>query len=110
MSNKPIKSFQEFYSFYLIQHSHKANIALHFMGTSAVLIIIVYTFLSRDFRFLWLAPVFGYGLAWLGHFFFQKNKPATFKYPAWSLLADFLLYYHVLTLQIEDKLKAALKE
>ncbi len=109
MTSREYRSFKDFYPFYLTQHNSKINIALHFIGTLLVVFLLIYSILSKNGYFLLLIPIFGYGFAWVGHFFFQKNKPATFKYPIWSLFADFLMFYHVLTLQIEDQLEAALK-
>lgn len=93
----PIKSFEEFYPFYLKQHSNKICRLLHVIGTTIVLSL-AFTALYHSMTKLWIAvPIAGYGFAWVGHFFFEKNKPATFKYPLWSLKSDFKMYFDILS-------------
>ncbi len=95
---KPIPqfaSFSQFYPFYLGEHTDRTCRRLHFAGTSLVIAAVVYALLSRHYAVLWLVPVFGYGFAWVGHFFFEKNRPATFKHPLYSLLGDFVMYKDV---------------
>jgi len=90
-----IKSFEEFYPFYLKQHSHKVCRLLHVVGTTIVIALAI-TAVSHNEPKLWFfVPIAGYGFAWVGHFFFEKNKPATFKYPLWSLRSDFKMYYDI---------------
>ncbi len=90
-------SFQEFYPFYLSQHRHPVTRALHVLGLLAVLALIILTAMTRRWWLLALIPVTGYGLAWVGHFFFEKNRPATFQYPLYSLRGDLVLFKDVLT-------------
>ena len=87
-----ISSFTEFYPFYLGQHANRTCRRLHFVGTSLVIIILAYALLEGRLVLLWLMPVFGYGFAWIGHFVFEKNRPATFQYPLYSLMGDFVMY------------------
>ena len=89
--DKKLTSFEEFWPFYVAQHRNATNRALHFGGTTGVLACGVAAFLSSP---LWLlvAPVAGYGLAWVGHCAFEGNKPATFTHPLWSLRGDFRMY------------------
>ncbi|MHB1108114.1 MAG: Mpo1-like protein [Lutibacter sp.] len=90
-----IKSFEEFYPFYLKQHSNKICRLLHVIGTTIVLAL-AFTALYHNIPALWIAvPIAGYGFAWVGHFFFEKNKPATFQYPLWSLRSDFKMYFDI---------------
>jgi hypothetical protein len=89
------KSFSEFYPFYLSEHRNRTSRLLHFIGTSLFFGLFFAALLFHDWRLLLLCPVAGYSFAWLGHFFFEKNKPATFKYPLWSLMADFKLYFQI---------------
>lgn len=96
MENR-IGNFAEFYPFYLGQHSNRTCRRLHFIGTSLVVIVLFYALLEGRFALLWLMPVFGYGFAWVGHFVFEKNKPATFQYPLYSLMGDFVMYKDILT-------------
>lgn len=89
-------SFREFYSFYLSEHSDRACRRLHFIGTVLVIATLVYALSSGRLVLLWLLPVFGYGFAWAGHFFFEHNRPATFQHPFYSLLGDFVMFKDVL--------------
>ena len=89
-------SFSEFYPFYLEEHSDNLNRRLHFTGTLLVIIFLIYTIVTQKWIILILLPVFGYGFAWLGHFFFEKNKPATFKYPLYSLMGDWVMFKDIL--------------
>ncbi|MBL6749085.1 MAG: DUF962 domain-containing protein [Nevskia sp.] len=89
---KTFGSFREFYPFYLGEHADRTCRRLHFAGTSLVLLAAALAVATRHFAWLWLMPVAGYGLAWVGHFFFEKNRPATFRYPLYSLMGDFVMY------------------
>ncbi len=95
-SGKQYKSLKEFYPFYLSEHAHPVSRTLHFMGTALVFVVFFYALISQRWSFLALVPVIGYGFAWVGHFFFEKNKPATFQYPGYSLASDFLLFFDLL--------------
>ncbi len=91
-----IKSFGEFYKYYLTEHQNKTSRKLHFVGTFLVFVlVIVAIFQGWGWRWI-LVPVVGYGFAWVGHAFFERNKPATFKYPLWSLISDFKLFFEIL--------------
>src|SRR2546428_12507807 len=94
---KEYKSFSEFYPFYLTEHSNRTSRILHFIGTGLVLLMLPAAVLFHIPKILLLIPVAGYGFAWVGHFFFEKNKPATFKYPLWSLASDFKLFFEILS-------------
>jgi hypothetical protein len=91
------RSFEEFYPYYLEEHSNRTNRRLHFVGTSIGLAL----FLTAIFTFnpLWVlaALVVGYGFAWVGHFFFEHNKPATFQYPWMSYKGDWRMWWETLT-------------
>ncbi|MGB0165811.1 MAG: Mpo1-like protein [Luteibaculum sp.] len=91
-----IKSFKEFYPYYLSEHQNTTSRILHFIGTGLFFATLIYCIVMVDFGWIWLGPIFGYGFAWFGHFFFEKNKPATFKYPLWSLGSDFKLFFRIL--------------
>lgn len=90
------KSLKEFYPFYLSEHQDTTCRVLHFVGTTGFFLMLFYALFTMQFWLLWLLPVIGYGFAWVGHFFFEKNKPATFQYPLWSLASDFILYFEIL--------------
>lgn len=96
MKQKVYKSLKEFYPFYLTEHQNRISRRLHFIGTALTLISLILFFFTLNWRFFALAPVLGYGFAWVGHFFFEKNKPATFEYPAYSLASDFILFFDIL--------------
>lgn len=89
MAERLYKSFDEFWPFYLGEHSKPITRTLHFVGTSLALVDVVCAIALKDARFLLLAPVSAYGCAWVSHFFLEKNRPATFTYPLWSLRGDF---------------------
>ena len=93
---KKYKSLKEFYPFYLTEHLNTTCRSLHFIGTSLLLIVLVWAIATQTWWALALIPLIGYGFAWTGHFFFEKNKPATFKYPAYSLASDFIMFKDLL--------------
>ena len=86
---KRYQTFEEFFPFYLSEHSDPLNRAFHYAGTVSVLVLATYAVLSLQFWYLLVVPFVGYGPAWIGHFIIEKNRPATFQYPAWSLRGDF---------------------
>ncbi|UOF02128.1 DUF962 domain-containing protein [Bdellovibrio reynosensis] len=88
-----MNSFKDFWPFYLGEHSNPLNRRIHFVGTFLVHVIVAFALVKQNWGLLWLLPVVGYGFAWVGHFFVQKNRPATFKYPLWSLIGDFKMFY-----------------
>ena len=92
----PFQSFREFYPFYLSQHRTRGCRRLHFVGTASVLLALAYVGATASWSILWLLPLLGYGFAWAGHFFFEKNRPATFRYPLYSLIGDFVMFGQVL--------------
>tara|TARA_R110000737_G_scaffold76096_1_gene106558 strand:- start:1071 stop:1388 length:318 start_codon:yes stop_codon:yes gene_type:complete len=94
---KQYKSFKSFYPFYLSQHQNIICRRLHFIGSSLILIMLAFILINSAWLLLWTLPLFGYGFAWLGHFFFEKNRPATFTYPWYSLLGDWVMYKDTLT-------------
>jgi hypothetical protein len=89
-------SVAEFYPFYLSQHESRMNRRLHFIGTSLVIGLLVTALTRGNFWLLLAVPVAGYAFAWVGHFAVEKNKPATFKYPFYSLACDFVMYKDML--------------
>lgn len=99
-------SYEEFWPFYVSQHRRAANRALHFVGTTLVLVLLVLAALV-DPRLVLATPLAGYGFAWVGHFFFERNRPATFTYPLWSLRGDFRMYRMMLLGQMGPELVRA---
>jgi len=108
-AEKKYKSFWSFYPYYLTEHSDLTNRIMHFIGTAGLLAILVAAIVLAKWWMLALIPVCGYGFAWVGHFFIEKNRPATFTYPLYSLGSDFVMFWHMLTGQIGAKLEAAKK-
>jgi len=97
--SRPIQTFSEFWPYYLGEHRSPVCRALHFVGTSTFIGIAAWIITQRPLSDLWmlvLAPIPAYGLAWVGHFLIEKNRPATFSYPLWSLLADFRMFGQML--------------
>ena len=107
METRRYKNLEEFYPFYLTEHQNPISRILHFTGTSLFIIIVIFALASERYSLLLAAPVAGYSFAWIGHFFFEKNKPATFEYPAMSLASDFIMFWHIITGQFTSKLKEA---
>jgi hypothetical protein len=99
------RSFSEFYPYYLSEHKDPVCRRLHYLGSTLVLAILVSLMLTGLWGYWWLMLVAGYGFAWVGHFKFEHNKPATFKYPFYSLAADWVMYKDFLTGQLEQKLQ-----
>lgn len=97
MSDTGFSSFAQFYPYYLQEHSNRTCRRLHFVGTSLVIALAASAVVTGAWWMLWLLPVAGYGFAWLGHFGFEKNRPATFQHPFYSLWGDFVMYKDILT-------------
>ncbi len=92
MSQDRIKSFEEFWPFYVREHSLLSTRIMHFVGTTLAFVVIGAAIAMQMWWLLLLAPVAGYGMAWISHFGIEKNKPASFKYPLWSFIADMKLW------------------
>lgn len=105
MTEQKFKTLKEFYPYYLTEHQNLASRVLHFIGTGLVILSVFTGILFHEWRFILATPFLGYGFAWIGHFFFEKNKPSTFKYPMYSLASDFLLFWDLLTGHQDFKVK-----
>lgn len=92
MSEARFRTFEEFWPFYVREHSNPATRRMHFVGTTVSVTALAAGVLTGRKWLAAIAPVFGYGPAWISHFFIEKNRPATFKYPSWSLQADFKMW------------------
>jgi hypothetical protein len=90
-------TFREFYPFYLSEHANRTSRRLHFTGTSIAAVLIIAALLTHLWWLLAAAFIQGYAFAWVGHFFFERNKPATFKHPWLSLMGDWRLWWEILT-------------
>ncbi len=95
--SKEYSTFKSFYPFYLSQHSNPVSRKLHYLGTSLVIALLIAVVIMGQWQGLVVLPVLGYLFAWVGHFFFEKNRPATFTYPLYSLMADFRMLFEALT-------------
>ena len=84
-------SFAESYPYYLQEHSNDVCRRLHYVGSLLVLSILGYALFTQQWLWLLALPFAGYGFAWVGHFVFEKNKPATFKYPLYSFMGDWVM-------------------
>ena len=93
---KSFSSLTEFYPYYLSEHQNGTCRMLHFFGSTAVLGIVFACTYAQQFQWLWTALLAGYGPAWTGHFFFEKNRPATFQHPVYSFLSDWVMYKDIL--------------
>jgi hypothetical protein len=108
--NGQISTLDEFWPFYLSQHLNRTNRRLHFVGTTVALALAVLAAALRSPRVLVAVPFAGYGFAWVGHFFFEKNRPATFRYPLLSLRADFRLYALTWTSELDAEILLRMKD
>ena len=90
------RRFSDFYPHYLVEHRDRRSRRLHVVGTALVLLTLLAALATSQLRLLFLMPVFGYGFAWIGHFVFERNRPATFRHPLYSLLGDLALFRDVL--------------
>ena len=102
MSNERFNSFEEFWPYYVAEHSKPGTRALHALGTTAALACLATCIARRKWSLLPLAFIPGYGAAWIAHFLIEKNKPATFDYPLWSFIAD----YKMVGLMLAGKMDA----
>jgi hypothetical protein len=91
------QTFAEFYPFYLGEHSQRTTRRLHFVGTTLGTLSFIFALLTMNLWFVLLGLLIGYGFAWVSHFFVEKNRPATFKYPLYSFAGDYVMYKDILT-------------
>lgn len=101
------RTFAQFWPFYLREHSKPRTRALHYAGTSLVVAITIVALTTGRWAWLIALPVAGYGFAWIAHFAVEKNRPATFTYPLWSLAADFKMWWLWLTGKLSKELEQA---
>jgi len=101
MSQPRYQSFAEFWPYYVNEHSKPATRALHALGSLAAVALLIVLIATGRWWLFPLAFVPGYGLAWAGHFFVEKNRPATFTYPLWSFMGD----WKMLALMLTGRLK-----
>ena len=94
---KAMRSFAEFYPFYLSEHSNRTCRRLHFAGSTLSLVCLAMLVATGRPQYLLYGLLAGYGFAWIGHFVFEKNKPASFKRPLWSFMGDWVMYKDIWT-------------
>ena len=104
-SESRIASYEQFWPFYLSEHANSTNRRLHFVGTTIAVALVVVSVFTANPWYLLGALVSGYGFAWTGHIFVEKNRPATFKYPLWSFISD----YKMLSLALRGKMDAEIE-
>jgi hypothetical protein len=107
MAAERIASFREFWPFYLREHSRPLTRGLHYLGTAGLFATAAAAVVSGRLALFALLPVVGYGFAWTAHFFVEKNRPATFTYPLWSLKADFVMFGKMLSGRMTEELRRA---
>lgn len=97
MAVATLARFRDFWPYYLQEHARPGTRAMHYAGTSLVIAIAVAAPIAGYWPLAAALPVAGYGFAWLSHMLIEHNRPATFRYPFWSLRADFVMLYRFLT-------------
>ena len=99
------QTFEEFWPYYLSEHGNTTNRRLHYVGTTLALLNLAAAIVLLNPWFLLGAPICGYFFAWIGHFGIEKNRPATFTYPRWSLMGDFRMYFLAMTGRLKPHLE-----
>ena len=109
MAAPQFHSFKEFFPYYLAEHANPTCRKLHYIGTTLGTLAALYAIATLQPLYLLLYPLLGYGFAWFAHYKYEKNKPATFDYPLWSLLGDYKMYWLALTGRLKEPLYAGIK-
>ena len=110
MSEREMKTFEEFWPYYVAEHSQPGTRALHYAGTMTGLAVASALLARGKWRWLPLAFVPGYAAAWAGHYLIEKNRPATFKHPLWSFLADHKMLALKLAGRMDAEVERAMSE
>jgi hypothetical protein len=101
------RSFRDFWPHYLREHAKPKTRAMHYAGTTLVVLVAIAALLTGNWWILLAMPLAGYGFAWASHAAIERNRPATFTYPTWSLMADFKMWWLWLTGRLKPELDAA---
>jgi hypothetical protein len=99
------ETFNDFWPYYLSEHTHPTTRLMHVVGTAMSLAFVILLTWSGDLQFLAAAIIVGYGFAWFSHIFVERNRPATFRYPIWSLMGDFRMFALACTGRLDAELK-----
>jgi hypothetical protein len=110
MADQDFRTFEEFWPFYVKEHQKKATRILHFIGTTGAMACVAGGILTKRRWLLAVAPVVGYGPAWISHFFVEGNMPASFKHPLWSLRADLVMWSKMVRFKMDDEVEHVLRE
>ena len=105
MSHSTFNSFAAFWPHYVAEHSKPATRVLHLLGTAIGIGWVFYAFASGRWWLFFLGLIPGYGAAWIGHFFIEKNRPATFQHPVWSFMGDYKMIWLMLMGRMESEVK-----
>ncbi|MEM7237216.1 MAG: DUF962 domain-containing protein [Pseudomonadota bacterium] len=97
MGEKEFGSFAEFYPYYLGEHANPVSRKLHYVGTALAIGLMLCALVTANWMLMIAVPLAGYFFAWVGHAFFERNRPATFTYPLWSLMGDFRMFFEAIT-------------
>ncbi len=101
MSSKKFNSFREFYPFYLSEHKKAETKLFHVIGSFIVILLFCFAIILKNWKYLYFTPIAGYSFAWFSHYYFEKNKPATFKHPIYSFIGDWVMFKEILTGKIK---------
>jgi hypothetical protein len=107
MAPPKIATYREFWPYYLREHSKRQTRAIHLFGTGFATALLIGAFLADKPSLIVFALIAGYGPAWFAHFFVERNRPATFTYPLWSLISDYRMAFAWLTGGLERELEKA---
>lgn len=105
MSEENFHSFADFWPHYLSEHSKPATRLLHLVGTALGIAVMLYFVTTGRWWLFFLGLIPGYGAAWVGHFFIEKNRPATFQHPLWSFMGDYKMIWYMLTGRMESEVQ-----
>ena len=110
MTETRIDNYAEFWDFYVLEHSKPMTRYFHFIGTTLGLVLLAWFLKDGNYLYIPLCFVVGYAFAWFSHFFIEKNRPATFKYPLWSFISDYKMVWLMMTGRMNAELERVMAE